>query len=217
MFGHNIYEDYIVGLVNNADLDFLRIQFIKRILGSRTKFLAETLDLKLKKQYYNWDYPWNFRSKKNHIYSAYSNPDIVCHTSKEGVLISHINREFIWLEQALRQIKNFGYLPDKYSYITVLKLKYYDNRSYIVLDGNHRISALSALGYKRCKVRIFNKFFLNFRYRFLWITLLNQKYSIGDAEKVFLRYFRDTNPIINESHDFSSLIFDEPCMVDIAG
>ena len=42
-------------------------------------------------------------------------------------------------------MKTHGYEPDRYSYISVRELRG-DRSAYLVTDGNHRLSALSALG-----------------------------------------------------------------------
>lgn len=215
LYSNNIYEDYIVGISKGVDLQQLRLQFVKRIIGMRATNFAETLNISLSKEVPNWDYPWNIKATKAD-FTAFNNPDIVCHTSADGaILISHINREFIWLENAFTNIQSEGYLPEKNTYITVLKLISHGRNSYIVLDGNHRISTLAALGVSYCKMRVLTNYFLNENFHYLWFGCLFRKYTQQDALSVFLRYFLDTNPDIKESNDFSSLISDEMSLVDL--
>ncbi len=213
LYSNNIYEDYIVGISRGVDLQVLRLQFVKRIIGTRTTNFAETLGIVLSKKAQNWDYPWNMRTTKTD-FTAFNNPDIVCHTSTDGkILISHLNREFTWLENAFANIKNEGYLPEKNSYITVLKLVSQEKNSYIVLDGNHRISTLAALGISHCKMRVLTKFLLHENLHYLWFGYLFRQYTTQDSLSIFLRYFWDSNPEIKESDDFSSLIHDEISLI----
>ncbi len=48
-----------------------------------------------------WNYPWLRRVKNPvaELADPAQNPDVICHHSEGGVLASHINREFGWLER----------------------------------------------------------------------------------------------------------------------
>jgi len=211
LFSNNLYEDYLYDLKNNCDINEIRLKFIRRILGTRTTHFAETLGINLTKNYANWDYPWN-ALKTTSMFSPSKNPDIVCHASQNGVLVSHINREFKWLEDAYLSIGNNNYLPKLYGYITVLRLKFNNRYSFLVLDGNHRISALAASGETHCLMNVFSNFSLNNKLWYLWFGLLFRGYAKIDAQAILSRYFWENNPVINESNDFSLLIYDEPLL-----
>lgn len=215
LFSNHIYEDYVYGLSKNTPIETLRLQFIKRLLGMRSDDFGKTLGIALINKYSNWDYPWNmYKTKLDFLPS--NNPDIVCHTSlSHKILMSHINREFKWLEKVYDSIKNQGYLPEKYEYITVLKLASHQKNSFIVLDGNHRLSALSVLGETHVKMKVLSKMFLKEALSFLWFGLLFRNYTLADSKAVFSRYFLEINPDISEADDFASIIIDEPPLVKL--
>ncbi len=213
LFSNHIYEDYIYGLSRNVPVESLRLQFIKRLLGTRTNDFGETLGISLSKHYDNWDYPWNISALKCE-YTPLNNPDIVCHTSlSKKILMSHINREFLWLESAYNSIIRQGYLPEKYGYITVLRLVSHQKNSFIVLDGNHRLSALSVLGETHVKMKVVNNIILRDSLCYLWFGFLVRNYTLSDMKAVFVRYFADANPVINEMEDFSLILLDENSLV----
>lgn len=205
-YKNNLYEDFIVGLYQGKDIAQVKLQFMNRIFGTRTFEFGEALKVNLRQKYPKWSFPW---SPTNHASnSAHSNPDIICHTSKAGILASHINREFEWLIAALENMKN-SYQPEKYGYITLLELYNGALSHYIVLDGNHRISALHALGHKKIEVKVLPKK-INYRYRYFWKGILSRKFNIHDAEIIFNRYFYENNLEINEVNNCGQIIYDEP-------
>ncbi|CAC9500093.1 hypothetical protein [uncultured Gammaproteobacteria bacterium] len=214
LFSNNIYEDYIVGLSQGVDLQKLRLEFVERILGMRSLNFFKTLHLNQTSEAINWDFPWAWGQAKD-SYSALTNPDIICHTSTDGILASHINREFVWLENSYKSIKENGYSPEKYGYIRLLELKKGKERSYIVLDGNHRISALAALNYSHCNAIIINNVFLRHCLFFLWPGYVFRGYKKKEAQNIFLRYFEKNNYTIPISNNYSDIIYDEELAVDL--
>ena len=205
-YKNNLYEDFIVGLYQGKDIAQVKLQFINRIFGTRTFEFGEALKVNLRQKYPKWSFPW---FPTNHAsYSEHSNPDIVCHTSNAGILASHINREIKWLIAALENMKK-GYQPEEYGYITLLELRKKTMTHYIVLDGNHRISALHALGHTKVAVKILPKK-VNYSYRYFWKGVISRKFDLHDAEKIFNRYFYKNNMVINEVHNHEQIIYDEP-------
>lgn len=208
LYGNNLYEDYVAQLHANKNIQDIRAQFIKRLLGNRSLDFGNTLGINLTKKYKNWDFPWNL-SNTAKDYKSFENPDIVCHTSLDGILVSHINREFRWLEDAYHSISQQGYLPDKYGYVNLLQLSGKSSNSYIVLDGNHRISSLAALGIKEFKATIIKRIKLNERLFILWPGYLFKNYTLRDAKAIFNRYFLEYNLTLQESENYTKLIYDE--------
>lgn len=73
-------------------------------------------------------------------------PDIVTQFCEEGVPWFRIEQEFFWLERAIFSIRRHGYREQKPG-IVARKLERADGaESFLILDGNHRLSALVALG-----------------------------------------------------------------------
>lgn len=210
-YRNNLYEDFICDHYSGTNESKIKNQFIDRICGTRTTDFGQALGIKLTKKYHKWDFPWNWSLKRNvsqHKYTPYNNPDIVCHTAEQGVLASHINREFQWLIGAINNIKN-GYFPEKYGYITLLELINKNDSHYIVLDGNHRISAMTALGYKKFLAKIVHKR-VNLGMRCLWGGVILGSYYLDDATRIFERYFFEENLEINENTNRNKIILDEP-------
>ncbi len=117
-------------------------------------------------------------------------PDILTHFSSNGIYMFQIEQEFVWLERIYYWIREKGYRddigPDP---IQAIKLVAEDSRKkYIIVDGNHRISALYALGYAdpvRC--RITDELYeddLN-----EWPLVKSGLYEERDARSIFSRYF----------------------------
>lgn len=213
-FGNNVYEDYILGLRNGVTEDLLRQTFIKRILAFDGREFSSTLNIKLTKTYPSWIYPWEFNSLWNtkiKYFNPADNPDIVCHYSPEGVLASHINREFFWLERAYKTILS-GYNPEKFGYINVCCLKHKKQNRYLVLDGNHRLSAMHALGINTVKVNVRFPPLWNIKFSKIWPGVISKKYRHCDAISIFNRYFLATNLLLPEDKK-RDIIFDEPLSI----
>lgn len=209
-FGNNLYEDYIVGLVNGIPLEILRKTFARRIFGTRRTNMDELLGIQLPRHYPPWIYPWSWQSvfARYKPYAAAVNPDIVCHTSPDGILASHINREFAWCEAALDSISRHGYQPEMHGYVTVLRLVGHEGeKSHLVLDGNHRLSALTALHESEIRAVIHGLVRLNCSR--LWPGVLVGQFGHEDAVAIFSRYFLDENPVIREAEPDATLLVDE--------
>lgn len=209
-YGNNLYEDYIVGRVNGLETTILRSVFARRIFGTRGTTMGNTLGVSLSKEYPPWLFPWNWSSiyATSPAYTAATNPDIVCHTALDGILASHINREFSWCESALNSISVTGYHPEKYGYISVLRLVDADlETSHLVLDGNHRLSALVALNATEVRVKVLGQVSHN-NSRF-WPGVLTGRIRHDDATSIFRRYFRPENPLIQELEPNAMLVRDE--------
>lgn len=211
-FGNNIYEDFILGLANNVDITQLRSIFTKRVLAYKGKDFSSALNIKLSRKYTPWIYPWTLRTLRKGVlpnYSPTENPDIICHYSPEGILTSHINREFFWLERAYKAISSSGYRPELYGYINLACLRNKTEKRYLVLDGNHRLSAAHALGISKVKANVIYPLLWDKRISKFWPGVISKNFSHEDAITIFERYFVDSNLTLPES-DVLNLIEDEP-------
>lgn len=210
-FGNNIYEDYIIGLANGVSLTHLREIFIKRILAFDGTDFSSALNIQLTRRYSPWIYPWSLGSmiKSKIIYfDPTNNPDIICHSSPQGVLASHINREFSWLETAYNAMLA-GYKPQTYGYINLCRLQRNNQTRYIVLDGNHRLSAMHALGFTVVKAKIYSPILCNASLSRMWPGVIFGRFTHKDAISVFNRYFENGNHALSE-RGHQQLILDEP-------
>lgn len=219
-FSNNPYEDYILGLhiasSGEGKGKKIRSNFIDAVLNSRVTSFSSALNISLEREYAPWIYPWAIRAAFNissGVLMPQSNPDIISHYSPGGVLASHINREFLWLEQAYDAVSKSGYLPKKFGYITLQPLKMGNEFRYIVLDGNHRLASLHALGISEVEAIVKPIKLCSLSRIKLWPGVVSGRFTLSDAERIFLRYFEVKNREI-ESNLRQELVYDESLLVD---
>lgn len=203
-YGHdeyNPYETYINRLHYGVNNDLINYEFVEFLRYYRPYTLGEALGITLSKPYPLWTFPWNkfnitdFNLLKGWYNDLEGPPDILTHYCTKGIPYSRINQEIVWLERAYKSIKAFGYSPKKFrNFITVKRLRNLNGKnSYLVLDGNHRLSALSALGHKHiiCKCSqsddVYEGDINN------WFGIKNSLFSIEDAKCIFHAYFNGNN------------------------
>lgn len=210
-FGHNPYEDYICGLAAGENSAALRSHFAWLVLNCRARTMSEALQIDLPAQWPLWEYPWSRRPLRpvSRPLSARDNPDVMCHFSPEGVLASHINREFAWLEDAAASIGKHGYRPREYGYIRCFELSHGGGSHYVIEDGNHRISALHAQGQDRVDVQVLHLRRVRREYARRWRHVRGGNLSQDAALRIFDRYFQPSNPPPEVRHP-ARLLVDEP-------
>lgn len=195
-FGNNPYEDYVLGIASGAPRQELRAGFARSLLDCRPRTMDEALGLDLH-GWPIWEYPWNRRPDAPVcVVDPALNPDIVCHDCRQGVLASHINREFRWLEEAWQSLSTAGYRPREFGYLRCMELVGDDGSSYLMLDGNHRLSALHAMGHATVEVRLSKRHEVRRAHVDRWPRVREGSLSRHLALKVFDRYFRSENPDI---------------------
>ena len=216
-FGNNIYEDYIVDFAAGVDVNLIRQKFLRRVLAFRGVFFADVLNIQLKKNYPPWIFPWSWSSVMRNNFSYYSsinNPDVICHYSCDGVLASHVNREFGWLERSL-EFMRAGYDPDAFGYITVQKMCGVEKTRYLVLDGNHRLASLHAIGNEVVRVKVIAPLLMSHKYSRIWPGVVSGRFFIDDARAIFDRYFIESNLILPETM-LANVIENEPLLVSMS-
>lgn len=189
----NPYENYATALASGADVRVARERFVEFLRHYRPRNFGEALGLELERSHELWDFPWapsrpagaGWREAPDDV------PDILTHFSAQGILRTRIDEEFSWLEQSLASIREHGYQPQRYDGdIEAWKLVATGGEArYLILDGNHRLSALAALGRHQVAVR--------FRWRMTvsedrlprWTRVAAGGYSAADARRVFRGYF----------------------------
>lgn len=208
-FGLNPYEDYILGLAAGRELLELRNTFARSMLNNAPRNMGEALGLQMD-QVPPWEYPWDRapRTAWQPIRDPAMNPDIVCHHCPAGVLASHVNREFEWLEASFQSIRSNGYRPDSLGYIRCLCFVGDELMSFLILDGNHRISALHATGARHVSVKVVPRT-IRRSDAARWPRVIDGTYSIATALLVFDRYFAHSNPPLAHVNP-TPLVIDEP-------
>lgn len=195
----NPYENYITGLARGRPLDELRQQFIDFIRHYRPRDLGEALGIATSRSIPLWLLPWKSWRKLfrpgGWQASTVDVIDILTHFSPQGVEWHRIEGEFSWLEKAFSSIHDHSYLPEQFGYIEVFELCAAEESRFLVIDGNHRLSALHALGEKRARVRQRPLFRAQRSYARFWPLVLSGHIPHRDALAVFDRYFQgNLNP-----------------------
>lgn len=153
----NPYEQYAVALAAGHPLEEVRAQFVRYLQHFRPRDLGEALGVKLSRAYPLWALPWRTRRQvvRNTGWhqSARAVVDVMTYFSAAGIPESVLQREYRWHEDAFEAISRIGYRPADYSYITARELRG-DRPAYLITDGNHRLSALSALGQKTVEIAL---------------------------------------------------------------
>lgn len=144
----NPYENYIVGLHQGIPTAELRRRFEDFICWYRPRNFAETFGITINPAIPLWSYPWSGPVPPNHGWHLGLDaiPDILTHFCAAGVKRSRIEEEYSWLHRAYESIKQHDYQPQAHSYLKVREMTDGQSRAYLVEDGNHRLSALVALG-----------------------------------------------------------------------
>ena len=190
----NPYENYICGLADGKPLAWLRECFIDFVRHYRPQDLGEALGIATSKPIPLWWLPWKSWRKLLHPGGGWQKSpedvvDIMTYFISSGVEIRRIEKEFFWLERAYLAIRDIGYQPDLFDYIDVFELRGLNDSRFLVIEGNHRLSALHALGHERVRVRqrAFYRACLS-RARF-WPLVLSGHVPFPDAVAIFKAYF----------------------------
>ena len=152
---YNVYETYLRDLQSGPVRDARRrlVDFLRHY---RPRHMAEALGIgSLERAYPIWEYPWRYpRGSRGWRDAPNDCPDIVTHFAEEGVLTHRIDEEFFWLERALERMRREGYRTER-ACVSALRLRFDGGGvSYLLLDGNHRVAALSSLGHRTVRVRL---------------------------------------------------------------
>lgn len=157
----------------------------------RPRDFGEALGVQLGSAHALWDYPWG-RGAAGPAWkkSVFEIPDIITHFCEEGVPWWRLEQEFYWLEQAYRSIQARGYLPEEGGPIMARRLVAEEGReAFLILDGNHRLSALSALGVQEVEVDYLPRQTVWMERVESWPQVRAGRYSVDDARAVLRAYF----------------------------
>jgi len=195
----NPYENYAVKYAR-GDREGARAGFLEFLQHFRPTGLGAALGIELTRPVGLWQYPWMRRDSSGlngrgarpgwHDDPA-AVPDIITHFSEKGILRSRIEQEFGWLEQAVDSIRAHGYQPERFGrHIEVRRLVAKDGRAaYLVYDGNHRLSALVALGATEVVARYVPIMTVREAALDRWPQVAAGRCTREDAERIFHAYF----------------------------
>ena len=189
----NPYENYIVGIHQGTDRGVLRDRFEDFLLHFRPRDFGELLQVPLANRVPMWVYPWDARTASppngGWLNDVDSVPDILTHFCEAVIQRSKIDGEYFWLERAYTTIATVGYQPRQFSYVTVRELRDGVKSVYIVKDGNHRLSALAALGHKDVIVVRDQRETIDVAQYATWPLVVSRLYTPGDALALCHAYF----------------------------
>lgn len=189
----NPYENYIRGRAQGEPLAQIREQFVDFLRHYRPRYLGEALGVATTKQVPLWWLPWKSWLKLLRPTAWQESTedvlDILTYFSPQGIEWRRIEEEFFWMERAFKTMRELGYQPKRFEYIDVFELCGNEDSRFLVVDGNHRLSALSALGHKRVVVR--QRLFHRARRKnaYFWPLVISGHVSILDALTIFDAYF----------------------------
>lgn len=152
---YNPYESFLVDLVREGDGREARRRLLEFLQHYRPRDLGEALGVRLAVAQPLWRFPWD-RSESSPAWvdRLEECPDILTHFLSRGVPVGRLEQEFGWLVRALGSIRDHGYRPERFkNTVLARKLVRADGKkAYLLLDGNHRVAAMAALGYTEVAV-----------------------------------------------------------------
>jgi hypothetical protein len=187
----NPYEQYAIGLAAGEPLEDVRAKFVGYLRHFRPRDLGEALGVDLSRAYPLWALPWRTprqvaRNAGWHE-SARAVVDVMTYFSAAGIPEAVLRREYHWHEDAFATIARDGYRPADFSYITARELRG-DRPAYLVTDGNHRLSALSALGRETVEIKLPFATTIHRAHVDRWPLVRSGMMARGDALRVFDAY-----------------------------
>ena len=189
----NPYENYIRGLAAGETLARARERFVDFVRYYRPRNLGEALGVVTTKQVPLWWLPWKSWLKlmqpRAWQESTDAVLDILTYFSPRGIEWRRIEEEFFWMERALGTMSKLGYQPERFGYIDVFELRGDEGSRFLVIDGNHRLSALYAIGHRRALVRQRPFHLANRKHAWLWPLVLSKHVPYRDALAIFDAYF----------------------------
>lgn len=193
----NPYENYVVGLHEGVPLVELRRRFEDFLMYFRPRNFGEVFGIELSKHIPLWVYPWqhgkSFDPQKGWLSNLDKVPDIITHFCDQGIKRSRIEEEYFWLERAYAIISTNGYQPYNHTFIESIELNTGNKRVYILTDGNHRASALAALGHGEVMIKVTQSIRWNGENHKQWPQVRLGTYTEQDANDLFNIYFVGVN------------------------
>ena len=197
---YNPYETYIRSIAEGGGPKLAQARFIEFLQHYRPSDLGEALGCgdELTRKYPLWNFPWDeitparFNLQAGWCDDPDDSPDIITHFSTRGISRHRIEEEFFWLERAWRSIKLRGYRPMRYrSFVRVRTFRRADGtEAHLVLEGNHRVAAMSALGCRSVRVYQASGTTVSEAKCDRWPGVANGYFTRNDALSIFDAYFK---------------------------
>lgn len=194
---YNPYETYLHMLAHGTEVAAARARFVEFLQHYRPRHLGEALGVELRRAYPLWQYPWSRTEVQTAagvagwFHDPDDCPDILTHFSLRGIPHSRIEEEFAWLEGSLASVRRHGFQPRAFrSSILSRRLIRADGRvAYLIHDGNHRLSALSALGVAQLRLTYVPMATVNEARLAQWPLVRRGRVDAEDARRVLAVYF----------------------------
>ncbi|MHB8835451.1 MAG: hypothetical protein ACYC9Y_07060 [Candidatus Methylomirabilia bacterium] len=186
-----------MGLHQDVPRGELQQRFEDFIRYFRPRTFGEVFDIDLSQRVPLWCYPWSAAACANPdrgwLAEPDEVPDIITHFCEKGVLRARIAEEYRWLEGAYESISKRGYRPCENSYVEAFELNNGNESVYVLTDGNHRVSALAALGHRDVMIRITQSVRWNGDSYRNWPRIRDGTYGVKDAMALCAVYFVGVN------------------------
>jgi hypothetical protein len=189
---YNPYETYLADLMRDGDHAAARARLLDFLQYYRPQNFGDAIGARLEQVQPLWLYPWS-REMPAPAWVDHEKdcPDILTHFMAQGIARRRLEEEFGWLERALTSIRQHGYQPKKFhSAILARKLVRADGTTaYLLLDGNHRVAALAALGHHAVAVCCPPWLVVRESDLSRWPQVRRGAYTPEDARRVLQAYF----------------------------
>lgn len=209
----NPYENYIVGLHEGTPVGELRQRFEDFLMYYRPRDFGGVFGIELSRRVPLWVYPWyldrSFDPNNGWLDDLDEVPDIITHFCDQGIRRSRIEEEYFWHERAYATVSTQGYRPRDNSFIEALEFAKGDESVYLLTDGNHRVSALAALGHEEVMIKVRGSVRWDGENHREWPQVRFGTYSEQDAIKLFNVYFEGVRGF-SRSNQPARIIEDTP-------
>jgi hypothetical protein len=190
----NPYERYAIDLRSGHSIDEASARFETFLRGYRPRTMSEALSIKLDRSYPVWIYPWLrvpiAGKSAGWVPTASAVVDVMTSFSDEGIPSRLLSMERHWHQQAQRNMTTKGYSPAEYGYVTVSELRDCARTTYVVTDGNHRVSALAAMGVEEIDVLRPIRHLFKLAEVYSWPAVQAGVVTPGDARVIFDAFVR---------------------------
>lgn len=194
-YGHDEphpYETYTRLLVRDGNRPAARAWLVRFLQHYRPKTFGESIGASLQGSHGLWHFPWVRRrpAECGWFDDPLGFPDIVTQFCPDGILWFRIEQEFFWLERSVYSIRRRGYQPGGINGVIGWRFVRSDGSdTFLLLDGNHRVSALAALGFESVELMYLPGDTVYERDLLKWPQVRNGYFLEEDARRVFQAYF----------------------------